>query len=155
MSKVRLAKYIADAGVCSRRQASRLIDAQRVLVNGQLANHIDHVDHLDLIEVDNQAIKPQSKKAYFAINKPVGVDCRLIKEDKHSLIHLLPAFPRVYPIGRLDKDSHGLLLLTNDGELCQQLTHPSYKKEKEYIVTTQFTISEEFCQKMAKGSNKR
>lgn len=151
MNKIRLAKYIADAGVCSRRQASRLIDSHRVLVNGQMANHIDHVDDSDLIEVDNQAIKPQSEKVYFAINKPVGIDCRLLKEDEYSLIHLLPKSVRLYPIGRLDKDSHGLLLLTNDGELCQQLNHPSYKKEKEYRVTTRYPLTDDFCQKMAQG----
>ena len=151
MSKIRLAKYIADAGVCSRRQASRLIDNQSVLVNGRAANHIDHVDDNDTIEVENKVISKAAHKVYFAINKPVGVDCKLIDSDPTSLIHLLPKSVRLYPIGRLDKDSHGLLFLTNDGEFCQQLNHPSYEKEKEYLVTTSKPLADDFCHKMSIG----
>lgn len=151
MSKIRLAKFIADAGICSRRQASRLIDDKRVRVNGALANHIDHVDGDDLIELDGQQVVTQHDKHYFAIFKPIGIDCKLIPSDPSSLIHLLPQQIRLFPIGRLDKDSHGLLLLTNDGELCHQLNHPNFDKEKEYIVTTSKPISREFCQQMMAG----
>jgi 16S rRNA pseudouridine516 synthase len=151
VSKIRLAKFIADAGFCSRRQASRLIDDKRVRVNGALANHIDHVDGDDHIELDGQQVVAQHNKHYFAIFKPIGIDCKLIPSDPSSLIHLLPQHIRLFPIGRLDKDSHGLLLLTNDGELCHQLNHPNFDKEKEYIVTTSKPISHEFCQQMMAG----
>lgn len=151
MNKIRLAKYIADAGVCSRRQASRFIDQQRVRVNGALANHIDHVDSNDDIEVNGQQVVPSNEKHYYAIFKPIGVDCKLIPSDPNSLIHLLPEAMRLFPIGRLDKDSHGLLLLTNDGALCHQLNHPDFEKEKEYIVTTSKPITDEFCQQMMAG----
>lgn len=151
VNKIRLAKFIADAGVCSRRQASRLIDDKCVLVNGRPANHIDHVDASDVIEVNGQQVKALTTKSYFAIYKPIGVDCKLIESDPTSLVHLLPKQIRLFPIGRLDKDSHGLLLLTNDGELCQQLNHPDFDKEKEYIVTTSKPITNEFCQQMMGG----
>ena len=151
MSKIRLAKFIADSGHCSRRQASRLIDQGNVLVNNKLANHIDHVDLTDKVFIHGEPLHIQTEKYYYAINKPIGVDCKLIKEKPDSLIHLLPDSTRLYPIGRLDKDSHGLLLLTNDGELCHQLNHPDYIKEKEYRVTTCKTIDADFCHKMMTG----
>ncbi len=149
--KIRLAKYLGHAGVCSRRAASRLIDAGRVLVNGRLANHIDHVDQNDRITVDGVLVEPPKEKRYLAYHKPVGIDCKLRPDDPSSLFHLLPPGPRIYPVGRLDKDSRGLLLLTNDGELCNRLIHPDHHQEKEYLVTVDRPLDDEFCRRMAEG----
>lgn len=151
MSKTRLAKYIGHAGVCSRRQASRLIDLGEVTVNGRPANHIDHVDELDEIIVQGVKLEGPAKKVLYAYHKPVGIDCKLKPEDPSSLIHHLPQGERVYPIGRLDKDSRGLLLLTNDGELCHLLIHPDHHQEKEYLVEVDKPLDAGFCDKMAAG----
>lgn len=147
----RLCKYLSHLGVCSRRNASRLIEQQRVTVNGRIANHIDHVSEHDLIAVDGEAISNTITQRYYAYNKPVGVDCKLISSDPNSLVHHLPVGGHIYPVGRLDKDSRGLLILTNDGALCNQLTHPDFTHEKEYLVTTKRPLEADFCAKMAAG----
>lgn len=148
---IRLAKYIADCGYCSRKQASRLIEQGIVSVNGRLANHIDHVNDSDVITISNEILKPNPNKVYYAFNKPIDIDCKLIPSDPKSLIHLLPQQVRVFPIGRLDKDSHGLLLLTNDGDFYHQLNHPEHHQEKEYLVTVNKVLTDDFCIKMASG----
>ncbi|WP_152084558.1 pseudouridine synthase [Pseudoalteromonas sp. A25] len=148
---MRLAKYLSHAGVCSRRQASRLIDSGDVIVNGRPANHIDHVSEQDEILVLGKKVCGPAAKVLYAYHKPVGIDCKLKPDDPSSLLHHLPTSQRVYPIGRLDKDSRGLLLLTNDGELCQRLIHPDHHVEKEYWVKVDRPLDAEFCQKMASG----
>ncbi|OHU84598.1 MULTISPECIES: pseudouridine synthase [Pseudoalteromonas] len=148
---IRLAKYLGHAGICSRRQASRLIDAGQVMVNGRPANHIDHVTPADLITVAGQQVMGPAKKVLYAYHKPVGIDCKLKMDDPSSLIHHLPHGERVYPIGRLDKDSRGLLLLTNDGELCQRLIHPDHHVEKEYWVKVDRPLDANFCHTMSTG----
>ena len=150
-NKIRLAKYIAHAGVCSRKQASRLIDEGVVTVNNRPANHIDHVDEQDDIIVNGQVVKGAADLVYFAYHKPVGIDCKLNENDPASLIHHLPTLTRVYPIGRLDKDSRGLLILTNDGDFCNQLIHPDFHQPKRYLVTVNKPINNAFCEKMAAG----
>ncbi|KZW98956.1 pseudouridine synthase [Pseudoalteromonas luteoviolacea] len=148
---MRLAKYLSHCGVCSRRQASRLIDQGHVQVNDRPANHIDHVNDQDKVTVCGELVAGLAEKLLYLYHKPVGVDCKLNENDPCSLIHYLPSGPRVYPVGRLDKDSRGLLLLTNDGELCNSLIHPDHHQEKEYIVTVDRDIDPQFCQQMAQG----
>ena len=150
-TKIRLAKYIAHAGVCSRKQASRLIDQGVVTVNNRPANHIDHVDESDSVIVNGHTIKGPANLVYFAYHKPVGIDCKLNQHDSSSLIHHLPQLTRVYPIGRLDKDSRGLLILTNDGDFCNQLIHPDFHQPKRYLVTVDKPLDPAFCKKMAAG----
>lgn len=150
-NKIRLAKYIAHAGVCSRKQASRLIDEGVVTVNNRPANHIDHVNEQDDVIVNGQAVKGAADLVYFAYHKPIGIDCKLNESDPASLIHHLPTLTRVYPIGRLDKDSRGLLILTNDGDFCNQLIHPDFHQPKRYLVTVDKPINNAFCEKMAAG----
>ncbi|MFP3365009.1 pseudouridine synthase [Pseudoalteromonas sp. SIMBA_148] len=150
-TKIRLAKYIAHAGICSRKQASRLIDEGVVTVNNRPANHIDHVDEQDTIIVYEKEIKGAADLVYFAYHKPVGIDCKLNIDDPASLIHHLPTLTRVYPIGRLDKDSRGLLILTNDGDFCNQLIHPDFHQPKHYLVTVNKSLDDVFCKKMAAG----
>ena len=150
-TKIRLAKYIAHAGICSRKQASRLIDEGVVTVNNRPANHIDHVDEQDTVIVNGQEIEGAADLVYFAYHKPVGIDCKLNIDDPASLIHHLPTLTRVYPIGRLDKDSRGLLILTNDGDFCNQLIHPDFHQPKHYLVTVHKPLDDAFCKKMAAG----
>ncbi|MCQ8879624.1 pseudouridine synthase [Pseudoalteromonas shioyasakiensis] len=150
-NKIRLAKYLAHAGLCSRKQASRLIDQGVVTVNNHAANHIDHVDDNDVILVNDCRVQGKAKLVYYAYHKPVGIDCKLKLNDPSSLIHHLPSSIRVYPIGRLDKDSRGLLILTNDGEFCNYLIHPDFHQPKRYIVTVDKPLADDFCHKMAKG----
>ncbi|RZF81929.1 pseudouridine synthase [Pseudoalteromonas sp. CO325X] len=148
---IRVAKFLSHAGVCSRRQASRLITAERVRVNGALAQHITHVSSHDHITVDGEEVLGLAPKRYFAYHKPVGIDCKLQPHNPHSLIHHLPAGPRVYPVGRLDKDSRGLLILTNDGALCQRLSHPDFAHQKEYWVEVDKPLNPEFFVHMRSG----
>lgn len=156
---MRLAKMIGAAGYCSRRQASRLIDAGRVEVNDSIAQHLTFVAPSDKIRIDGKEIRVFSEKHYVVYHKPVGIDCNLNVEDPNSLCHVIPtSLPRVFPIGRLDKDSSGLLLLTNDGELTNRLLHPAFKQEKCYEVivkpsfhnrsTNNLTFNTSFVSKM-------
>ncbi len=150
--KIRLAKYLADHGLCSRRAASRLIDEGRVLVNQRPANHIDHVDAKDSIRVDGQPFVAAKEKHYLLYHKPVGIDCNLNPDKADSLYHLLLQFPmRLFPVGRLDKDSCGLVLLTNDGELAQRLLHPDFYHEKTYQVTVDKSLTEQALSQLTAG----
>lgn len=139
MNGIRLCKFLASAGIGSRRAASRLIEAGRVTLDGRIASHSDRVLPQSLVCVDGTAVSHATELHYFLFHKPVGMDCRLLDHDPSSLLHYLtgklPLGPAVHPAGRLDKDSRGLLLLTNDGELTQQLMHPDYHHEKGYLVT--------------------
>lgn len=133
---MRLAQYLAQCGIASRRQASRLIEAGRIELNGVLGTHSDVVNPEQNLSIlfDGLPIAAPEIKTYWLYNKPVGIDCRLLKHDPTSLIHILPTSPRLYPAGRLDKDSRGLLLLTNDGELTHKLIHPDFHHNKTYQV---------------------
>lgn len=148
----RLAKYIAMCGHCSRRAAERLITQGRVSVNGALAKHTDTVSSDDVVMIDQLALAPSSTLSYLAYHKPVGVDCNNRPEDPSSLYQLLSTLPqRLFAVGRLDKDSSGLLLLTNDGTLCQRLMHPTFAHDKTYLVSTDKPISAAFLQQIAAG----
>lgn len=134
---MRLAKFIGRSGYCSRRAASRLIDAGSVKVNGQLAGHLNFVSDTDEISVDGKPLTVNNTKYYIAYHKPVGIDCNVSLNDSASIVHHvdMPKDTRLFPIGRLDKDSRGLILLTNDGDCCHQLLSPQYKRDKQYIVS--------------------
>lgn len=139
---MRLAKMIGGAGYCSRRQASRLIEEGRVSVNDETAQHLTFVGYDDKICIDGEAIDICNEKYYVAYHKPVGIDCNLTIGDPDSLLHVMPqSLPRLFPIGRLDKDSCGLLLLTNDGELANKLLHPEFKQPKCYDVCVEPSFS--------------
>lgn len=136
--KLRLNKYLANAGVASRRHADEFILDGKVSVNGKIVNELGvqiETDH-DVVFFDGSAVKPFADFAYYALNKPKGVISTSIDEiGRKKVTDLVPEIPRVYPIGRLDAESEGLIVLTNDGTFTQKLTHPSFKHEKEYIVT--------------------
>ncbi|QDE29993.1 pseudouridine synthase [Shewanella polaris] len=153
MTSMRLSHYLAVCDVASRRQAARLIDSGRVSINHQLAKHTDRINLAETVTilVDGKPILPVQDKQYWLYHKPVGIDCRLLADDPCSLLHVLPESPRLYPAGRLDKDSRGLLLLTNDGQLTQALMHPDYYHPKTYVVQVDKPISANFLLMMAQG----
>jgi 23S rRNA pseudouridine2605 synthase len=133
---VRLQKVLAQAGLGSRRTCEELIDQRRVRVNGEVAIQGRRVDpEVDVVEVDGAQIGVRAGLVHYLLNKPAGVITTAA--DTHgrpTVLELVPEEPRVFPVGRLDADSEGLLLITNDGDLAQRLTHPSYGVEKEYLV---------------------
>lgn len=131
----RLQKYLAHCGVASRRAAEQLIVEGRVAVNGQPARELGtQVDpHVDRVEVDGRPVRPSTAMVYLALNKPTGVVTTVQDpQGRPTVMGLVPRVGRVYPVGRLDADSEGLLLVTNDGDLANRLTHPRFGCEKEY-----------------------
>ena len=149
---VRLNKYLAECGVCSRREADRLIQQGKVTVNGQRAVSGMQVCDQDVVEVNRRKIRPVSSKVVLAYYKPVGITCT--EKDKYAEKTIVDAikFPvRVTYAGRLDKDSDGLMILTNDGELIQRMMKGSNGHEKEYVVKVDKEITEDFLADMAKG----
>lgn len=148
----RLAKWIAYCGWCSRRAAERLISAGSVSVNGKPAKHTDLVSEADHISIGQQRLSGAAARQYLLYHKPVGIDCNNRPDDPASLYHILQQLPqRLFAVGRLDKDSSGLLLLTNDGALSQQLMHPDHYHDKTYIVDTDKAVNTAFVQQMAAG----
>lgn len=152
---MRLQKYLAHAGVCSRRKAEEHILNGHVQVNDtivtQLGTQVDPVkDHI-FFKNEPVRFQAQQKKIYIALNKPKGVVTSCAQEKTKVVLDLIDIDERVYPIGRLDKDSTGLLLLTNDGDLHNRMSHPSFNHEKEYVVQTQGPISENALKKMSQG----
>jgi 23S rRNA pseudouridine2605 synthase len=134
--KIRLNKFIADSGISSRRKADELICDGKVSVNGQIVTTLGiKVDPiLDKVTVEGKELRRADNFVYYAIYKPKGIVSTVHDEKgRQSVVDLVPAIPRVYPVGRLDVDSEGLMILTNDGELTQKLTHPSFKHQKEYV----------------------
>lgn len=148
----RLNKYLAECGVCSRREADRLIEEGRVLVNGTVADMGRQVTETDKVMVNGKALTGKKANVVLAFNKPVGVTCT--EKDKYAekIINDYIKYPvRVTYAGRLDKESEGLLLLTNDGKLIDAMMRGANGHEKEYVVKVNKEITEEFLQKMAQG----
>jgi len=148
-----LQQFLSQAGIASRRQATELIKSGQVKVNNQLAKPGIKIDPLkDKIKINNKLIKPPTHKVYYLVNKPVGYTCTLKDKFAHKKVtDLVPPTPKVWPVGRLDKDSHGLIILTNDGELTNQLTHPKFKHPKEYIVTLDKKITQKLLAQLKQG----
>lgn len=150
--KTRLNKYLAERGICSRRKADELIYFKKVKVNGDLATLGLQVDDNDKIIVDGKLIQTtKPKRIYLAFNKPVGIITSVDPHTKDSIRSFLNLDKHVFAVGRLDVASSGLLLLTNDGELSERITHPRYDHEKEYIVTVDKPVRREHLRTMANG----
>jgi 23S rRNA pseudouridine2605 synthase/23S rRNA pseudouridine2604 synthase len=153
MPLMRLQKFLSTAGICSRRQGEAFIKAGRVSVNGQivveLGTKIDPAK--DQVSFDGRPIKYEQRLVYIVLNKPVDYVTSCRHPGEKIVLELVDIAQRVYPIGRLDKDSTGLLLLTNDGRLHHKLSHPSFDHEKEYDVTVAKFITDGALQKMAAG----
>ncbi len=155
MTSVRLQKFLADCGVASRRKAEELIVTGRVAVNGETVTELgSRVDpSKDKVKVDGQPVQPEEKKVYLKLYKPRGIVSSCVSQRGESTIcDLIKDFKeRLYPVGRLDQASEGLILLTNDGELANKLMHPRYEHEKEYYVNVQSPMSEVDLKKLEAG----
>ena len=153
MAEMRLQKFLASAGVCSRRKGERFIKEGRVKVNGisalELGTKVD--SDKDFIELDGQPVSVKFKPIYIALNKPKGYVSSCYQKNQKTVTDLVDIPERVYPVGRLDKNSTGLLLLTNDGHLHYRLSHPSFNHEKEYEVTVAKPLLEGALRKLAQG----
>jgi 23S rRNA pseudouridine2604 synthase len=147
-----LNKYISSSGFCSRRDADKLIEQARVTINGELVLPGARVGAGDVVDVDGEPLKTSKKKPiYIAFNKPVGVTSTTDIHDKSNLIYFIGHPKRIFPIGRLDKDSDGLIFLTNDGDIVNKILRASNNHEKEYIVTVDKLITPDFTRQMAAG----
>ena len=149
---MRLNKYLSDAGYCSRREADRLVEAGKVLINGLPAVMGQKVMEGDRVEIDGQVISRNDRLILLAFNKPKGIVCTTDRvREKNNIIDYIGYPERIYPIGRLDKDSEGLILLTNDGSLVNHILKASQYHEKEYVVRVEKPVTEEFLAGMASG----
>ena len=150
---MRINKYIASAGVCSRRKADELISEGKVKVNGQvLKNPGYQTEDGDVVEVQGMVIKPASKLVYYLLNKPCGyVTSTADKEGRHLVTELVPDDIRVFPVGRLDYNTSGLLIMTNDGELANKLMHPSGEFDKTYVARVTGIVTRAESARLAKG----
>lgn len=148
---VRLNKYLSEAGVCSRREADRLIESGQVTVDGQRAAPGMKVEEGQQVRVGKKLVKGMPEKVVLAVNKPAGIICTEDERVKNNIIRFLHYPMRVTYAGRLDKDSEGLLIMTNDGDLINHMMRAWYGHEKEYKVTVNKPITPEFIEKMSHG----
>ncbi len=148
---MRINKYIASSGLCSRRKAEEYIVSKKVTINGKIAELSSQVSENDTVKLNGKIIKPEKRTVTLAYNKPVGIECTADLENKNNILSAINYPIRLFNVGRLDKDSEGLILLTNDGDLCYKLTKASELHKKEYIVTVNKPISAGFIHKMGNG----
>ncbi|MGY8564035.1 pseudouridine synthase [Paracidovorax citrulli] len=154
----RLNKFIAETGFCSRREADRLLGERRVTVNGQVAGTGAAVGEGDVVLVDGQPLrarearKPGGRRhVYIALNKPVGITCTTESAVKGNIVDFVGHEQRIFPIGRLDKDSEGLILMTSNGDIVNQILRAENNHQKEYMVAVNKPITDEFLRGMARG----
>ncbi|HAG42130.1 MAG TPA: 23S rRNA pseudouridine synthase F [Clostridium sp.] len=147
---MRINKLLSNYGICSRREANRLIEENRIKVNGRLCKKGQWVEEEDIILIDNEPI-PVKDKVYIVLNKPVGITCTAAKEVKDNIIDFMDYKEYIFPVGRLDKASQGLILMTNDGELANKILESENEHEKEYIVTVDKAFDDFFIKGMSEG----
>jgi len=152
-SSTRLNKYISESGICSRRDADRFIEQGNVFINGKRATVGDQVYAGDVVKVNGQLIEPRNEEdlVLIALNKPVGIISTTEGSEKDNIVDFVNHSKRVFPIGRLDKDSQGLIFLTNHGDLVNKILRAGNDHEKEYVVTVNKPITDEFIKGMAAG----
>ena len=148
---LRLNKFLSEAGVCSRREADRLIEAGRVTVDGKKAETGMKITPGQEVRVDQKLVKPEEEMIVLAVNKPRGIVCTEEKREPDNIIRFLNYPTRITYAGRLDKDSEGLLLMTNNGDIINKMMRAGNYHEKEYLVTVDKPVTEEFLQHMARG----
>lgn len=148
---MRINKYISESGICSRRESDKWIEAKRVTINGVIAQLGSTVSEGDDVRVDGKPIGTKKKAVYIALNKPVGITCTTELHVKGNIIDFVNHPERIFPIGRLDKDSQGLILLTNDGDIVNKILRAENNHDKEYIVTVDKPITPAFLQGMSSG----
>lgn len=150
--EIRLNKYISETGFCSRREADKFIEQGKVTIDGVVASIGTKVKRGQCVKVNGKIIKPmQEKLVYIALNKPVGITCTTESKVKGNIVDFVNHEKRIFPIGRLDKDSQGLIFLTNDGDIVNKILRAGNNHEKEYIVTVNKPITGDFIEKMSKG----
>jgi len=147
----RLNKYMSETGFCSRREADKLIEAGKVLVNGKKPELGTKVSDRDKITVYGKLLENKKTPVYIAFNKPVGITCTTELKVRDNIIDYINYPARIFPIGRLDKPSEGLIFLTSDGDIVNKILRAGNNHEKEYLVTVDKTVTEEFVAKMSKG----
>ena len=148
---IRINKYLSEVGYCSRREADRLIQQSKVTINGKIAVLGDQVDDQDRIKVNGRPINPHRDFVYLALNKPVGITSTTDQTIKGNIVDFMNYPRRIFHIGRLDKDSEGLILMTNDGDIVNEILRAENAHEKEYIVDVDKEITSDFLSKMANG----
>jgi 23S rRNA pseudouridine2604 synthase len=148
---LRLNKYISETGLCSRREADARIEAGRVTINGVVATLGTQVAAGDVVCVDGKPVGGQERHVYIALNKPVGITSTIEPHIAGNLLEVVKYPQRIFPIGRLDKDSEGLILLTNNGDIVNEILRSENEHEKEYVVTVDRPVTEIFLNGMASG----
>lgn len=148
---IRLNKYIASSGLCSRREADTLIESGKVTINGETAVQGSKVMDGDIVLVNGRKVTPDDDMIYIAFNKPLGVTCTTDKRDPSNIIDYIGFDERIFPVGRLDKNSSGLILLTNDGSIVNKLLRAENGHEKEYLVTVNRPYDKNFLRSMESG----
>lgn len=149
---MRINKYFSNLGICSRRETNRLIEEKRVIVNGVLCEPGQWVEEEDEILLDGVKVKAK-EKIYIALNKPTGVTCTAAENVKNNIIDYMNYQQYIFPVGRLDKESQGLIIMTNDGVLSNKILEADNLHEKEYIVTVDKPFNDDFINKMSNGVN--
>lgn len=150
-SEVRINKFLSEAGVCSRREADRFIEEGKVKIDGETAVMGSKVKAGSLVTFCGKPVKKEEKLVLIAFNKPEGIVCTTDSREPDNIIDFIRYGMRIYPIGRLDKDSEGLILLTNDGNIVNKILRAEYRHEKEYVVTVNKEITPEFLKGMSEG----
>lgn len=148
---IRLNKYIASSGLCSRREADTLIESGKVTINGIVAVQGSKVLDGDVVEVNGRKVTPEDDMVYIAFNKPLGITCTTDTRDPSNIIDYIGFDERIFPVGRLDKNSSGLILLTNDGSIVNKLLRAENGHEKEYLVTVNRPYDKNFIKSMESG----
>ncbi len=148
---ISLNKFISNTGVCSRREADKWIEAGRVKINKKVARKGNRVMPGDQVSIDGRKIDYTPELVYIALHKPAGITCTTDQRDRDNIIDYINYPQRIFPIGRLDKPSTGLILLTNDGDIVNKILRRENNHEKEYIVSVDKSISKSFIQKMSNG----
>lgn len=149
--EIRINKYLSDAGICSRREADRMVEAGRVSINGEIVRMGAKVRPGQQIFIDGKPIEKEEEEILLAFYKPRGIVCTTSKKDKANIVDYINYEKRIYPIGRLDKDSEGLILLTNKGDWVDGILRGSNYHEKEYIVNVNKNLTDDFLKRMAEG----
>lgn len=148
---LRINKFISETGICSRREADEWIRSRRVTINGRVAELGSTVEDGDDVRVNGKPLQKKRELVYIALNKPVGITCTTERHVRGNIVDFVNHPQRIFPIGRLDKDSEGLILLTNDGDIVNRILRAEHAHEKEYLVTVDKPVTTEFLRGMASG----